>query len=506
MAVEKQLVASQCFLRNVSSLPMFTEARQKHYLDLCKAIQTANINAEQAGKLVDGIDGQVWGPLSEELQSLVVSRHLAPGKERKRNQDYMTLPQHVPEALWQSIRNLSGHMALEKLCAHSVLLGLRHPTEWTMAMLLCVSFDRQGTLTETEQFALLRQHRERIKKLLAKPDPAVYLETLPADPRDLPESLFKAAFPDNVTPEPHTSFPMWLVRAKAWPLRSTNQCVSKGPARPVEGGVVSDGSFCQMMGQFVAGFLQDRSRAGAEGAAARRAGGEIDVQMLPAREKNGEQASKPPQTPLALTNGEEDLSTQLTKALPTRSAGASGLQTVEDSLQALREAVPASQEDKGCKVQKKPTKVLKRPAGAGPAGPPLKRPAACHRQTKTRPPESPAQVRLRLLESIPKKIRDRWKNGCARCRYRSYCTVSCWKSRGWVVGWPVVPGLSSIKSRACSVNCFQRGLCSNGSSWTFFFDSTLLCQIETAHRMTCFCFGSKYGSVGFAAGDWRRDI
>jgi len=40
----------------------------------------------------------------------------------------------------------------------------------------------------------------------------------------------------------------------------------------------------------------------------------------------------------------------------------------------------------------------------------------------------------------------------------------------------------------------------------FFFDSTLLCQIETAHRMTCFCFGSKYGSVGFAAGDWRRDI
>ena len=141
-----------------------------------------------------------------------------------------------------------------------------------------------------------------------------------------------------------------------------------------------------------------------EGPAARRPSGAIDFQMLPVREKNGEQASQPPQAPLALTNGEEDVSTQLGKALPTRSAGASGLQTVEDSLQALREAVP-QEEDKG-KAPQKPPAVLKCPAGAGSAGSRkqsavsagdsderhrgMKRPAACNQQRKTRPPESPA--------------------------------------------------------------------------------------------------------------------
>ncbi len=225
--VEKQIVAVQGFLRSIQALETFAEVRQKHFLGLSKTIQKTTLDAAQAGKLVDVIviDGQVWGPLCEELKSLVVRRHLVPGKERKGAQDYTTLPLHIPEALWQSIRNVSGSVALGKLCAHRLLLGLRRPIEWSMAMLLCLSFDRQGTLTESEQLSLMRQHRERIKKLLAKPDPSVYLAQLPADPRDLPESLFKAAFPIisgqfNVRPEPHSSIGMWLDRTKAWPLRS----------------------------------------------------------------------------------------------------------------------------------------------------------------------------------------------------------------------------------------------------------------------------------------------
>ena len=460
--VEKKIVAVQVFLRSIQAFETFAEVRQKHVLDLSKTIEKTTFDVAQSGKLLDVIDGQVWGPLCEELKSLVVSRHLVPGKERKGTQDYTTLPQHIPEALWRSIMNVSGSVALEKLCAHSVLLGLRHPTEWTTAMLLCLSFDRQGTLMESEQYSLMRQHRERIKKFLAKPDPSVDLAQLPADPRDLPKSLFEAAFPDNVRPEPHSSFGMWLERTKAWPLRSTNMLASnplasKEPARHA-GDDARDGSFS--MGKFMAGMLQGLHRERAEAAASScgDAAGAVNLQIFSVRDNNtGRQESKPPaQAQLALTNGEQDGPTQRTapadilhEALPTRRAAAAGSQAVAETLQALREAVPTNEsvaeakkgKGKG-KPQKKPAAVLKRPAGSSEnldlpnrsvvsAGDSDRRSRGTKRSASGPASGSPGQLRLRLLESIPKKIRDRWKDGCARCRYRSYCTISCWKSRGW---------------------------------------------------------------------------
>ncbi len=152
--------------------------------------------------------------------------------------------------------------------------------------------------------------------------------------------------------------------------------------------------------------------------------------------KNGRQESKPPvRAPLALTNGEDEVSTQVTapadilhEALPTRRAAAAGSQTVAESLQALREAVPTKPDEseaeakkaKG-KPQKKPAAVLKRPAGSSKnpelrerpevsAGDPERRNRGTKRSASAASclatSESPGQLRLRLLESIPKKIRD----------------------------------------------------------------------------------------------------
>ena len=118
--VEKKIVAVQVFLRSIQAFETFAEVRQKHFLDLSKTIEKTTFDVAQSGKLLDVIDGQVWGPLCEELQSLVVSRHVVPCKAGY-PRPYTTLPLYIPEALWQSIRNVSGSIAhaLAKLCARS---------------------------------------------------------------------------------------------------------------------------------------------------------------------------------------------------------------------------------------------------------------------------------------------------------------------------------------------------------------------------------------------------
>ena len=36
-------------------------------------------------------------------------------------------------------------------------------------------------------------------------------------------------------------------------------------------------------------------------------------------------------------------------------------------------------------------------------------------------------------KSIPKDVQKKFENGCSRCRFRAYCTRSCWVKRGWRV-------------------------------------------------------------------------
>ena len=36
-------------------------------------------------------------------------------------------------------------------------------------------------------------------------------------------------------------------------------------------------------------------------------------------------------------------------------------------------------------------------------------------------------------KSIPKDVQKKFENGCSRCRFRAFCTRSCWVKRGWRV-------------------------------------------------------------------------
>ena len=44
-----------------------------------------------------------------------------------------------------------------------------------------------------------------------------------------------------------------------------------------------------------------------------------------------------------------------------------------------------------------------------------------------------AQKRARLICIIPSELKDQWRKGCAKRRFRAGCAVSCWKARGYEV-------------------------------------------------------------------------
>ena len=91
--------------------------------------------------------------------------------------------------------------ALELLCGHLVKLGLRHPTEKICGLILALAFDYHGVAFEADKWQYTVLHKGTIQRLLSKPDPAVYLETLPTDISQCPRDLWSAAFPAEERPQ-----------------------------------------------------------------------------------------------------------------------------------------------------------------------------------------------------------------------------------------------------------------------------------------------------------------
>lgn len=122
--------------------------------------------------------------------------------------------------------------------------------------------------------------------------------------------------------------------------------------------------------------------------------------------------------------------------------------SLDDSLQKMRMA--------RCKGSGSSGSILKKPAAAAKC---LKRPASSQQALgrSNKPPSKPtpkanskfkkknaaqkgpkdskaaqkAQLKQKLLARIPSSEKLRWKDGCSRCRFVQYCTISCWKLRGW---------------------------------------------------------------------------
>lgn len=52
-------------------------------------------------------------------------------------------------------------------------------------------------------------------------------------------------------------------------------------------------------------------------------------------------------------------------------------------------------------------------------------------QQKTQSTKSREERRQAVLRTVPGDLLKRFQAGCARCRWRKQCTISCWADRGY---------------------------------------------------------------------------
>ena len=121
----------------------------------------------------------------------------------------------MPADVWACCETGPKLGALEKVCTRATNLGLRHPIEQALALILACALNMDAQIRESEKFALLTKHKDWIKRLLQKPDPPVYLLLLPSTLEDLPSELKLRAFPDGSLPVKHAKAAALLVSAKA---------------------------------------------------------------------------------------------------------------------------------------------------------------------------------------------------------------------------------------------------------------------------------------------------
>ena len=444
MQLERHLKASQTFLDGVKTLPNFREIQIKQHGELCRCLaKVESLTTEVSGRLLSLLDHALRGDYADQVKQDIVARTGSEDKERRVNQDYMAVVSYLPSALvarLESDRNRA--QVLELLCQFLVKLGLRHPTEKTCGLILALAFDYHGVAFEADKWQYTMLHKATIQRLLTKSEPPVYLNVLPSDVAQCPRVLWDAALEGQ---QPHgVQFPSELVmRGRAWPLRASHRIAAQA-AQPKAVGSQSMDFF--LVGQMAAGMMsagQPPARQSVTPAAS-----------CTAREK--------PQPLLALEDGRvEDTGAsvaepQVVAATAVPDAGANG---VAKTLAALKGAVhsqngengknhrvlkrPASKSEQSKKEkieseQKTAGKVLKKPAAkaaqAMPSKAVAKRPAAAmamKKSPKKKTGESKSQQHQRLLATLPPKLRRKFQNGCARCRWRKECCLSCWRLRGF---------------------------------------------------------------------------
>ena len=176
--------------------PVFEGVREQQLQDIKEKLEKVSLNVDQAACLVDLLDETVWGSSLDELKAAMTPRaDPAADNIRKQPQDYTWFLHYITPSMWKGMESFDGFHVLEKLCHHAALLGLRNPTEQSVATLLTLSFDTHGLLLDSEKWSLMQQHKDYIKKQLGKFGKCtLHLRQLPENPEELPQELRLRAF------------------------------------------------------------------------------------------------------------------------------------------------------------------------------------------------------------------------------------------------------------------------------------------------------------------------
>ena len=124
---------------------------------------------------------------------------------------------------------ISRERTVERICAHAYALGLRLPSEMTVAMIITLAYQTKVPgMTGHEKFKLLEKNKPVIKKLLSGSAPRVFLTTLPAALEDFPWELNEVAFPAGTAPAPQPLHMDFGRVARSWPMRWSNRLAAAG--------------------------------------------------------------------------------------------------------------------------------------------------------------------------------------------------------------------------------------------------------------------------------------
>ena len=432
--VGKQVVASQNFLNGLLSLPHFPELRLKQLERLLALISKSSLTLEQSGPIISSLDSRIWDGVSlERLKSALADKTVAPGdaaeiEGRVKQQDYSSLPRYLTEEWWLLLEKADSQAlkekALELVCDLAAKLGLRNGTEETYAFLLVLAFTMHPTMViyDSEKQSLLQKWKPVMKRYLKKHLPLTSsLTILPEKVDECPAIYIRAAFPDGWTPASPKGKSLTEVcrLGRTWPLRVSNVIVAAG--KSVDAG--------QARTQLSLSALDVAA------AVARQTTLAISQQryqessdMSATKHMQESQTGASAASVLAILDKPPETSVSVLKPQETEVDPQKMIDSLRHDLESEKQNQNAGKNKKVKKTKNiaKGTKNLKRPASVAAV---LKRPATSlpARQELL----VPDPQRAALLSRIPKEIRSQFAAGCSRCRFSKYCSMSCWKRRGY---------------------------------------------------------------------------
>ena len=475
--VEKQIKASQNFLLGLLRLPNFTAVRERQLSQILVVVEKSPAySTEKAVEILDLLDSSIWDDqILGELKEKIASKTDDGLKERRGMQNFTSLHEFMPSEVWTQLQTTSSlDKRVEAITRFAATLGLRCPSEGTLAVMLTLSacLFWQGHFSEQEKYDLLQRYKPKIKKWLQQePMPEVYLLELPGTWQDFPAGMKEKLFPAGKEPKVPEGLDVSevdkIVRTFRLRKTKTGDFTTNQPQAQMQD-MGSGMNNMMALGSFVAGLMQHPAGPGDVQITAQRAaagsglplcvpstlpgGGAGEIAIVAsgskaiqktaacgqasssaAAEACGQTSAVPvDEDQLALTAAAQELEDVVPKKkMPN-------VPSVQEQLVSLQEGLRSECQEAKPKVQKKPG--LKRPAAAkvekkkketnASAGA-LKRPAASSGKSASSTCVSKDETRKLLLAQIPSKLKSRYKDGCATCRYRPGCCKSCWRKRGF---------------------------------------------------------------------------
>ena len=229
--LERQLKAAQKFLLGAQSLPNYLDIRRKQLTELQRFLGKANaLPTDASGRLLEELNAELWGDDTNQLRSSIaqLTAQDDSNKDRSKNQNYLACVHYLSVDLVAQLESNRNRMqVLEQVCSHLLKLGLRHPTEKTIGLILALSFDFHGVAFECDKWQYTQLHKGTIQRLLNKLDPSVYCEELPTDPQQCPRDLFLSAFPEGSQPCAVANPADMILRGRSWPMRTSHRIAGK---------------------------------------------------------------------------------------------------------------------------------------------------------------------------------------------------------------------------------------------------------------------------------------